>query len=72
MRNEINNLSHGKITSQQSTSFVLFTVILEAEQEDLIYVMKLEGVDRIVHKLMVEFPSLKKRFPLLASFARLH
>jgi hypothetical protein len=39
VRNEINLLQRGKMSSKESTSLLLFSVIMESNDEDLLYIM---------------------------------
>lgn len=68
VRNEVSLLRQGKLTNKEQTSLLLFSVILESNEEDMIYVMMQEGVHRTIRDLMKEFPSLNKRFPALAQY----
>lgn len=68
IRNEVALLMKGRVSNQESTSLLLFSIILESNEEDLIYVMMQEGVHKVVRDLMKEYPSLNKRFPILAAF----
>ena len=68
IRNEVAMLRQGKLSNQESTSLLLFSIILESNQEDLIYAMMQEGVHKTIKDLMKEYPSLNKRFPILTAF----
>lgn len=68
IRNEVSVLKKGKISNQESTSLLLFSIIIESNEEDLIYAMMQEGVHKVIRDMMKEFPSLNKRFPILAAF----
>lgn len=68
IRNEVALLRQGKISNEESTSLLLFSIILEANEEDLMYAMMQEGVHKIIRDLMKEYPSLNKRYPILAAF----
>lgn len=65
---EANMLRNGRITNKEATALLLFAIILEANQEDLIFVMQQENVPQQINKLMKEYPSLNKRFPILSAF----
>lgn len=56
------------VTSKEATVLLLFAVILESNEADLIYVMVQEGAPRVIRTLMQEQPSLNKRFPILREF----
>lgn len=68
MRNEMNLLQTGSMTNKEATSLLLFSIILESNEEDLIYVMRQEGVHRVIKSHLQEYPSLNKRFPILHQF----
>lgn len=68
IRNEMNLLQTGSMTNKEATSLLLFAIILESNEEDLIYVMVQEGVTRIIKNHLKEYPSLNKRFPVLHQF----
>lgn len=68
VRNESNILSTGSMTNKEATSLLLFSIILENNQEDLINVMVQEGVHQVIRGLLREYPSLNKRFPILKEF----
>ena len=53
------------MTNKEATSLLLFAIILESNEEDLIYMMVQEGVHRVIKAQMKEYPSLNKRFPIL-------
>lgn len=68
IRNEMNLLMTERMTNKEATSLLLFAIILESNEEDLIYVMVQEGVHRIIKSHLKEYPSLNKRFPVLHQF----
>jgi len=39
VRSEMNFLQHGGMTNKEATSLLLFAIIVESNEEDLIYVM---------------------------------
>lgn len=41
---------------------------MESNEEDLIYAMMQEGTHNIIRDMMKEYPSLNKRYPVLAAF----
>lgn len=57
-----------RITNKEATSLLLFGIILEANEHDLVYVMTQEGVPARIQTLMKEYPSLNKRFPILSAY----
>jgi hypothetical protein len=68
IRNEVALLRRGKLTNSESTSLLMFSIILESNEEDLIYVMMQENVHKTIKDMMKEYPRLNKRFPILAAF----
>lgn len=68
VRNEMNLLQTGSMTNKEATSLLLFAIVLESNEEDLIYVMVQEGVHRIIKGHLKEYPSLNRRFPILHQF----
>jgi hypothetical protein len=68
IRNEVAMLKKGKLSNQESSSLLLFCIILESNQEDLIYAMMQEGVHKTIKDMMKDYPSLNKRFPILTAF----
>jgi len=56
------------MTNKEATSLLLFSILLESNEEDLIYVMMQEGVHNAIKKQMKEFPSMNNRFPALALY----
>lgn len=57
-----------RITNKEATSLLLFAIILEANEQDLVFVMTQENVPARINKLMKEYPSLNKRFPILSAY----
>jgi hypothetical protein len=68
IKNEVSLLRKGKMGNEEYTSLLMFSIILESSEDDLIYAMMQENAHKIIKDLMKEFPSLNKRFPILASF----
>lgn len=70
IRNEVAILRQGGkgVSTKEATSLLLFSIILESNEEDLIYAMMQEGAHKIIRDMMKEFPSLNKRYPILAAF----
>ena len=56
-----------RITIKETTSLLLFAIILEVNEKDLIYVMTQENVPKRMNEIMQDQPSLTKRFPILAT-----
>lgn len=56
------------VNSKEATVLLLFAIILESNEADLIYVMVQEGAAQVVRQLIQEQPSLNKRFPILKEF----
>lgn len=68
IKNEVNLLRKGKMSNEESTSLLLFSIILESNDEDLVYAMMQEGAHKVIRDMIKEFPSLSKRFPILNTF----
>lgn len=70
IRNEVAILRLGGkgVSTKEATSLLLFSIILESNEEDLIYAMMQEGAHKVIRDMMKEFPSLNKRYPILAAF----
>jgi hypothetical protein len=68
IKQELDLLRRGRIGTKESTALLLFAIILESNEEDLIHVMMQEGVAEILKALIRDNPSLKRKFPILAAF----
>ena len=68
IKNERDMLMQGKMSNKEATTLLLFAIVLEANEDNLIYVMVQEGVHITIRDLMKEYPSLNKRFPILQQF----
>ena len=72
IRNEVALLrkgsSHGGMSTNENTALLLFSIIMESNEQDLIYAMMQEGAHKVIRDMMKEYPSLNKRYPLLAAF----
>jgi hypothetical protein len=70
IRNEVALLRQGGrgMSNQEATALLLLSIILESNEEDLIYAMMQESAHKVVREMMKEFPSLNKRYPVLAAF----
>lgn len=55
------------MSNQEATALLLFSIILESSEEDLVYAMMQEGAHKVIREMMKEFPSLNKRYTVLAS-----
>jgi hypothetical protein len=56
------------MSNQEATALLLLSIILESNEEDLVYAMMQESAHKVVREMMKEFPSLNKRYPVLAAF----
>jgi hypothetical protein len=56
------------VNSKEATCLLIFAILLESNESDLIYIMVQEGAHRTIRTLMQEQPSLNKRFPILREF----
>ena len=71
IRNEVALLRKGGsrgMSTHENTALLLFSIILESNEQDLIYAMMQEGAHKVIRDMMKEYPSLNKRYPLLAAF----
>jgi hypothetical protein len=72
IRNEVALLrkgsSRGGMSTNENTALLLFSIIMESNEQDLIYAMMQEGAHKVIRDMMKEYPSLNKRYPLLAAF----
>lgn len=69
VKEELDRLRSGRLAYKESTSLLLFAILLESNQEDLIYVMMQEGAPEVLRRLTREHPSLGRKFPILTAFA---
>ena len=66
IRSELNFLKASDVVnSKETTVFLLFAIILESNESDLIYNMVQEGAPQRIRDLMKGQPSLSPRFPVL-------
>lgn len=56
------------VNSKEATCLLIFAILLESNEADLIYVMVQERAHEVIRTLMQEQPSLNKRFPILREF----
>jgi len=68
IKQELDSLRRGRLSNKESTALLLFGIILESNEEDLIHVMMQEGAPAVLTQLMREHPSLGRKFPILAAF----
>ena len=68
IRNEVALLKQMRGSSQEITSLLFFSIILESQEDDLIYVMRQEDAHTTISELIKDKPNLIKRFPTLAKF----
>jgi hypothetical protein len=68
VKRELDLLRKGKVGNKESTALLLFAVIMESQQEDLIHVMMQEGASEIIRNLIRDYPSLGRKFPILAQY----
>jgi hypothetical protein len=61
-------LRRGKISNKESTALLLFAIILESNQEDLIRVMMQEGAPEILRNILRDHPSVGRKFPILEAY----
>jgi len=68
IKTELDLLRRGRIGPQESTALLLFAIILESNEDDLIHALMQEGAPAILNQLMRDHPSLGRKFPILAAF----
>jgi len=68
IKEELDMLRRGRLSNRESTSLLLFAILLESNEEDLIYVMMQEGVPEVLRQLTRDHPSLGRKFPILTAF----
>ena len=68
VKTELDLLRAGRLSNKESTALLLFAILLESNEEDLIYVMMQEGVPEVLRQLTREHPSLGRKFPILTAF----
>jgi hypothetical protein len=68
IKTELDLLRRGRIGAKESTALLLFAIILESNEDDLIHALIQEGAPEILKQLMRDHPSLGRKFPILAAF----
>jgi hypothetical protein len=68
IKNELDMLRRGRLGPKESTALLLFAIILESNENDLIHAMMQEGSSEILKQLIRDHPSLGRKFPILAAF----
>lgn len=69
IKQEVDLLRRGRLSHKESTALLLFAIILESNEEDLIYVMMQEGAPEEIRRLTREHPSLGRKFPILTAYS---
>ena len=69
IKQEMDLLRRGRLSHKESTALLLFAIILESNEEDLIYVMMQEGAPEEIRRLTREHPSLGRKFPILTAYS---
>ena len=69
IKQEVDLLRRGRLSHKESTALLLFAIILESNEEDLIYVMMQEGAPEEIRRLTREHPSLSRKFPILTAYS---
>ena len=69
IKEELDLLRRGRLSHKESTALLLFAILLESNEEDLIYVMMQEGAPDVLRRLARDHPSLGRKFPILTAFA---
>jgi len=68
IKQELDLLRRGRFGNKESTALLLFSIILESNEEDLIHALMQEGAPEILRQLIRDHPSLARKFPILAEF----
>jgi hypothetical protein len=68
IKQELDLLRRGKISNKESTSLLLFAIILESNEEDLIRVMMQEGAPEVLRNVLRDHPSVGRKFPILEAY----
>lgn len=68
IKQELDLLRRGRLSNKESTALLLFAIILESNEEDLIHVMMQEGAPEVLRLLIRDHPSLGRKFPILEAF----
>ena len=69
VKQELDMLRRGRLSNKESTALLLFAILLESNEENLIYVMMQEGAPEVLRRLTREHPSLGRKFPIVTAFA---
>lgn len=68
IKQELDLLRRGRLSNRESTSILLFAIILESNEEDLIHVLMQEGAPEVLRLLIRDHPSLGRKFPIIEAF----
>ena len=69
VKQELDMVRGGRLSNRESTALLLFAILLESNEEDLIYVMMQEGAPEVLRRLTRDHPSLGRKFPIVTAFA---
>jgi hypothetical protein len=65
IKSELDFIRTGRITNKESTSLLLFAIILESNEENMINVMMQEGAPEVLRNLIRDNPSIGRKFNIL-------
>lgn len=68
IKQELDLLRRGRLGNRESTAILLFAIILESNEEDLIHVLMQEGAPEVLRVLIRDHPSLGRKFPIIEAF----
>ena len=68
IKQELDVVRRGRLGSKESTCLLLFAIILESNEEDLINVMMQDGAAEVLKQLLRDNPSVARKFPVIAAF----
>ena len=68
IKNELDMLRRGRLSNKESTCLLLFAIILESHEEDLIHVLMQEGAPEILRGLIRDHPTIGRKFPILEAY----
>jgi hypothetical protein len=68
IKTELYLLRRGRVTNKESTVLLLFAIILESNEENLIHVLMQEGAPEVLRNLIRDQPSIGRKFPILEAY----
>lgn len=68
IKQELDLLRRGRLGNRESTTILLFAIILESNIDDLINILMQEGAPEVLRELVRDHPSLGRKFPIIEAF----